>query len=70
MKILRKQNVGALDRCFRICMGIVLAALGALIVKGTMGAILMILSIPFLVSGITGFCSIYALLGISTKQES
>jgi hypothetical protein len=62
-----KQNVNVPDRCLRICIGIVLAAYGRLVAKGTMGAILTVLSVPFLVSGITGFCSIYALLGISSK---
>ncbi len=53
----------------RICLGIGLIVLGVLIVKGTLGTILMILSIPLLVSGTIGFCPTYTLLGISTKRE-
>lgn len=69
MKIPFTQNVGSLDRMLRICMGIGLIVLGVLIVKGTIGIILMVLSIPLLVSGIIGFCPSYILLGISTKRE-
>lgn len=55
MKIPFKQNVGMMDRFFRICMGTVLAVLGVLLVKGSVGTILVILSIPLLVSGSIGF---------------
>jgi hypothetical protein len=70
MKIPFRQNVGMMDRMLRICIGIVLIVLAVLFVKGTVGTILMILSIPLLVSGIIGFCPSYVLLGISTKREN
>lgn len=70
MKISFRQNVGMMDRMFRICIGIVLIVLAFLFVKGTVGTILMILSVPLLVSGIAGFCPSYVLLRISTKRES
>lgn len=70
MKIPFRQNMGMMDRMLRICIGVVLIVLALLIVKGTVGTILMILSIPLLVSGIAGFCPSYVLLGISTKRES
>ena len=70
MKIPFRQNVGMMDRMLRICIGIVLIVLAVLLVKGTVGTILMILSIPLLVSGIIGFCPSYVLLGISTKREN
>ena len=69
MKIPFQQNVGIADRMLRIGMGIVLIVLGILIAKGTIGTVLVILSMPLLVSGITGFCPTYTLLGISTKRE-
>lgn len=69
MKIPFKQNVGMMDRCFRICMGILLVVLGVLFAKGSVGTILVILSIPLLISGIIGFCPTYILFGISTKRE-
>ncbi len=69
MKILLKQNVGTLDRRLRMSVGIILVALGLVLIKGTVGTIFAILSIPLLASGITGFCPSYAFLGISTKRE-
>jgi hypothetical protein len=68
MKISFKQNVGMLDRCFRICAGIVLIVLASFFVQGIFGFVLMILSIPLVVSGVLGFCPSYSLLGISTVQ--
>lgn len=70
MKIQIKQDVGMMDRCFRICIGIVMIGLGTFLIKGTIGTILMIFSIPLLASGITGFCPSYTIFGISTKRES
>lgn len=69
MKIPFQQNVGIADRMLRVGMGIVLIVLGILIAKGTIGTVLVILSMPLLVSGITGFCPTYTLLGISTKRK-
>lgn len=70
MKITFKQNMGILDRMLRICTGIILIVLGMLMVKETVGIVLIVLSIPLLISGITGFCPAYILFGISTKRES
>ncbi|MBI3609644.1 MAG: DUF2892 domain-containing protein [Nitrospirae bacterium] len=70
MKISFKQNMGRMDRCFRVCIGMVLLGLGTLVTKGTIGLILLVLSIPLLVSGTIGFCPSYLLFGISTKHES
>jgi Inner membrane protein YgaP-like, transmembrane domain len=62
--------MGMLDRMLRVCTGIVLIVLGTLMLEDTAGIILMIVSIPLLISGITGFCPSYRLLGISTKREA
>ncbi len=69
MKITFKQNVGMLDRVLRVSIGMALMGLGTLVVKDAIGTVLIILSIPLLFSGITGFCPSYALWGISTKRE-
>lgn len=70
MNNLFKQNVGSLDRVLRVSAGIILMFLSSLIVKGTTGTALTILSVPLLISGITSVCPAYALLGISTKRET
>ncbi|MFQ5602904.1 MAG: DUF2892 domain-containing protein [bacterium] len=69
MKIPFKQNVGMLDRCFRICVGTGLIVLGSLFMMGTIRDLLMILGMLLLVSGVLGFCPSYFLLGISTVRE-
>ncbi len=69
MKISLKQNMGILDRMLRVCVGVVLLVLGMTVVTGSAAIVLLILTIPLLVPGITGFCPTYVLLGISTKRE-
>ncbi len=61
--------MGMLDRTVRICIGIVLVVLGVAVVKGTTGIALMILSLPLLMTGITGFCVLYIPFNISTKGD-
>jgi hypothetical protein len=58
-----KQNEGTVDRIIRIVVGIVILALYPLI-----GWWCLIGLIP-LVTGITGYCGIYALFKISTKKK-
>ncbi|NPV89508.1 MAG: DUF2892 domain-containing protein [Firmicutes bacterium] len=60
--------MGPLDRCLRIIIGIVLILLGTIYVKGVIGTVLIILSIPFILPSIFGVCPLYSLLGISTKN--
>ena len=65
-----KSNEGGADRLIRIIAGVVLFMLGWGILKNNLlGIILDILGIILFVTGITGFCGIYKLLGISTKKE-
>lgn len=66
MKVSFKQNMGSLDRIIRVFIGAVLLILGVLGGEGAM--ILIIISIPLLLTGITGICPTYAFLGITTKR--
>jgi len=68
MKKLWQKNVGPMDRCLRICIGITLIIVGAFYVKGTMGTVLFILSVPLILSAIFGVCPGYSILGVSTKD--
>ncbi len=65
-----KQNMGVLDRVLRIFAGGVLVVLVTSVVTGAAAIVLVILSIPLLIPGITGFCPAYVLFGISTKREA
>jgi uncharacterized membrane protein HdeD (DUF308 family) len=64
-----KSNVSNLDRIIRVILGI---ALGALYftstITGIAGIIALVLGVVFLVTGIVGFCPLYALLKLSTKH--
>jgi membrane-bound ClpP family serine protease len=65
-----KANESGADRLIRIIAGIVLFMLGWGILKNNiLGIIFDILGVILFVTGITGFCGLYKLLGISTKKE-
>jgi len=66
MKNSLNQNTGPLDRVLRVFVGIALLTLATLAADSTISFIFLILGIPLLFSGITGFCPTYTLLGIST----
>ena len=62
-----KPNEGATDRIIRLILGVVLIIIGWLVLgNGTLGIIFDIIGVILLITGITGFCTIYRVLGIST----
>ncbi len=69
MKKAFRQNMSTLDRVLRVWGGIVLLVLAALVARGGTAIVLVILSVPLLIPGITGVCPSYSLLGISTKRD-
>jgi len=68
--MIMKKNMGNFDRAMRIVIAIIL---GILIftgkVSGTLAWILGVISVVFLITSIIGWCSLYALLGISTTKK-
>ena len=65
-----KANEGKVDRIVRAIAGICLFVLGFLIVKGTLGLILGIISIALLITAALGFCGLYTLLKIDTTRKA
>lgn len=65
-----KQNNNTMCRWLRVCIGIVLIALGILVVEGTVGIVLLILGILALIFGIIGFCPCSALCKSSAEGGS
>jgi hypothetical protein len=61
-----KTNEGTIDRVVRIILGLVLIGLAA---SGTIGLWGWIGIIP-LVTGLSGFCLLYQLLGVNTSPAS
>jgi hypothetical protein len=62
-------NESGIDRIIRVLLGLVLIglALGG-VVTGTLGVVLIILGAVFAITGLVGFCPLYALLKIRTNQ--
>ncbi len=64
-----KRNIGTVDRVIRLLLAIVIAVLYQIgVIKGTLGIVLIVIAVIFLLTSIAGFCPLYALLGISTKK--
>ncbi|ADT84388.1 MULTISPECIES: YgaP family membrane protein [Thermococcus] len=63
-----ERNEGTLDRLLRIVIGIVLLGIWAGM-NVPYETVLLIVGLIALVTGLTGFCAIYKLLGISTCKE-
>lgn len=68
---LMKKNMGVNDRVLRTVIAVAVAALyftGTL--SGTLGLVLLILAIVFLLTSIVSFCPLYTLIGVNTcKRE-
>ncbi|HVP21712.1 MAG TPA: DUF2892 domain-containing protein [Anaerolineaceae bacterium] len=64
-----KANESGLDRLIRVVLGVVFLALSfGNVVTGGFGIVLIILGAIALLTGIVGFCPLYALLKLSTKK--
>lgn len=69
-----KTNMGSVDRIIRI---IIAAIIGFLYfhgtITGTLGLVLLVLAVVFLLTSFIGFCGLYTILGINTckiKEKS
>lgn len=62
-----KKNMGSADRIIRVIMAAVIAVLYfSNIISGTLGIILLILSVIFVLTSLISFCPLYAPFGIKT----
>ncbi len=64
-----KQNIGTVDRAVRIALGIVLAAIGMLVLKGTAGTVVSVVALIPLITGVVGFCPLYVPFKFSTVKS-
>ena len=62
-----KQNESSTDRIIRVIIGIFALIAGFSWLSGTPQIIACVVGAVALLTGIVGFCAIYAILGISTK---
>ena len=63
-----KQNMGTVDRAVRIALGIILAAMGMLVLKGMASTVVSIVALIPLITGIVGFCPLYVPWKFSTVK--
>ena len=62
-------NEAGWDRIARIGFGIVLLAVGLTVLDGIAGTVVAVLSAVPLLTGITGFCPLYAVFRFRTNRE-
>lgn len=66
-----KVNMSSADRIIRVIIAVIFAALyftGT--VPGTLGLILTIVAVVFLLTSLIGFCPLYTLFGMRTKKDA
>ena len=65
-----KKNMGKIDKGLRILVAIVFAVLNFMgIVTGTVGIILLVLSVIFLLTSLVSFCPLYLPIGLNTSKK-
>lgn len=62
-----KKNMGTTDKAIRVLIAVLIAGLYfGNVITGTVGIVLLVLAVVFLLTSLAGFCPIYALLGMNT----
>ena len=62
-----KKNMGGADRIIRVILAVIFSVLyftGT--IPGTIGIVLMVLSIVFVLTSLVSFCPLYAIVGLNT----
>lgn len=62
-------NVGGIDRVLRIVVGLVLIVVGFFVMTGTVGTIVGIIGFIPLLTGVVGWCPLYAPFKFSTRKS-
>ena len=62
-----KNNMGTTDRIIRTLIAVVIAILYFTnIITGTLGIVLLVLAVIFVLTSLVSFCPLYTLVGLST----
>jgi hypothetical protein len=65
-----KKNMGTIDKVIRILVAVVFAFLFFTnVITGTLGIILLVLAVVFVLTSLISFCPLYLLLGINTGKK-
>ena len=65
-----KTNMGSADRAIRVLIAIAVAILyftGT--IQGSLGVVLLVLAVVFLLTSVMGFCPLYTLFGMNTCKR-
>lgn len=62
-------NENTTDRIIRVILGLALLAIGIFAVQGTLAWVLGIVGGIVTITGITGFCLLYKVFGVSTNKS-
>lgn len=65
-----KVNEGSIDRAIRLVAAGVLIGIGLGVVRGPGGIAMAVVGVIPLLTGLSGFCPLYTLLGIDTSRRS
>lgn len=64
-----KPNMGGADRVIRVILAVVMAGLYfGNVVTGTVGVVLLVLAVVFMLTSLVRFCPLYVLFGMNTCQ--
>jgi hypothetical protein len=67
MTIVMKRNMGNTDKIIRVVIAAIVAGLFySNIITGTLGIVLLVLSVVFVITSLISFCPIYSVFGLST----
>ncbi len=66
-----KKNEGTADRVIRVILGFILIYIGAiqLGLSGVLAYIVVLVGLILLITGTTGFCGLYTVIGINTLKK-
>ncbi len=62
-------NEGSIDRAVRLLVALVLIGIGLGVVRGPGGIAMAVVGVIPLLTGLSGFCPLYTLLGINTGRR-
>lgn len=66
-----KVNMSSADRIIRVIIAVIFAALYfTSTVPGTLGLVLTIVAVVFLLTSLIGFCPLYTIFGMRTKKDA
>ena len=64
-----KKNIGSADRIIRLLVAVLIATLYFTnVISGTLGIILLVLAVVFLLTSAISFCPLYLPFGLSSKK--